>query len=95
VYTNTPTTTTGTVIIGAAGSFQTASYRMTEVAVYRKALPSTQVANHSAWGFASDATATAYSGLASFYGLIPYPSYGTPTSEAYGSGTTYGTFSWK
>lgn len=94
-YTTPPSTTTGTVVIGASGAFQTAGYSMTEVAIYRKPLTATQVANRRSWGIAADALATAYGGAASFYSAFPYPLLGAPTSEAYGSGTTWGTFVWK
>jgi Concanavalin A-like lectin/glucanases superfamily len=95
-YTNVPTTTTGTVIIGATSGIPTASYSMTEVAIYRKPLTQAQVTSHHSWGAASDATATAYGGATALYGLIPYPAYGAPTTAVYSNPSTlWGTFQWK
>jgi hypothetical protein len=94
-YTTPPSTTTGTVLLGAAGTFQAPTFLMTEVAIYHKALTSTQVTNHRSWGIASDVTATPYGGASATYGGFPYPALGPPTSASYGSGTTWGTFVWQ
>lgn len=90
------TTTTNNVTLGASGTFSTTTYLLEEVALYSKALTSTQVASHYAWGTAADATALAYNGTTTLYGSTPYPAYGSPTGSTYsGSSATWGTFTWK
>jgi hypothetical protein len=93
-YTNAISTTTGNAVLGAAGSFQSPLFFMTEVALYAKPLTSTQASNHHAWGVATDALATAYGGLSTLYGTFPYPAVTHPTTTSYGA-ATWGSTSWK
>lgn len=92
-YVSAPSTTTNVVRLGAAspttGSFFNGV--LDEVALYARVLSGSQVANHHAWGVATDVNATAYG--TGRYGYIPLPVPGSPTGAEWGSGI-WGTFVW-
>jgi len=91
----TPSTTTNNVTLGSA-LYDSPLMTLEEVAIYRKALTSAQVTQHYGWLTASNATARAFNGAATPYGLLLYPGYGAPTSETYSNpATQWGTFQWK
>lgn len=91
-YSGDPATSTNAVTIGRSqAGTNFLNGLIDEVAIYAKALTSTQVANHYTWGTAANVTATPY-GVGK-YGYNQYPAASAPGTTVYG-GAVWGTFSW-
>lgn len=89
-YASTPSTTTNVLRIGTssptAGSYFNGV--LDEVALYARPLTGTQIANHYAWGTASNVTSTGYG--TGRYGYVQYPIPGAVSGSVYGT-AVYGT----
>lgn len=90
-YVSAPSTTTNVFRIGATSPTAASWFNgvLDEVALYARPLTATQIANHYAWGTATDVNATPYG--TGKYGLAEYPKPGPISGAIYGDPTsTYG-----